>query len=587
MRLTVSLLRLWSPEALPGAAADLRSTSVLLSGLARDVGSAASSMLWSSPAGDAARAAAADVVAVLRRLEESVELQAEAVVRAGAAVDAAQEALASAVRLAGEHGLALLDDGTVLPPPPVLMSADASDADRLRVADRFEAARHARSRAEALAREALAAAAEADRDAAAAVRAGDSLGALLAGLVPGGAGVLSCTLPLEALARAERARLLSTVDGREVPGPETEPAAVDAWWQTLSADAQAGLMAAAPALLGNLDGLAGHVRDRANRARLASERALLQAEVARLEQRLKDNWFGGDFTDDDAALSYARDKLRAHDEIDKVLRPPATDRFLLVLDMSGEQAKVAVAVGDVDRADHVGVFTPGFTTTVQDNLVSYDRRLAALQVQSTEVAVREGTGTVATVAWLGYEAPQKASFWRPSRSVATDEAASRGAVRLESFYDGLDAAREVPAHLTALGHSYGSLTTGLALQRGTGVDDAVFFGSPGIGTNNVDDLGLRPGRVFAVEARRDPVADLAAFSVDVNQMDGVTVLSATRETVEGVDRAESVGHSAYLTDRTTSQYGLAAVVAGASHLAPRDSGRGFGDVLQTPVPWAQ
>lgn len=582
--LTVSLLRSWSPEALPGAVADLRSTAVLLSELARDVASAAESMLWSSPAADAARAAAADVVAVLRRLEESVALQAEAVARAGAAVDAAQEALAAAVRVAGEHGLTLLEDGTALPPPPVLMSADAPDVDRLRVADRFEAAQHARSRAEALAREALAAAAEADRDAAAAVRAGDSLGALLAGLVPGGAAVLSCTLPLEALARAERARLLSAVDGREVPGPETEPAAVDAWWQTLSADAQAGLLAAAPELLGNLDGLPGHVRDRANRARLASERALLQAEVARLEQQLEDNWFGGDFTDDDAALGYARDKLRALDQVDRVLRPPATNRFLLVFDMSGEQAKVAVAVGDVDRADHVGVFTPGFTTTVQDSLVSYDRRLAALQRQSKELAVREGTGTVATVAWLGYEAPQKASIWRPSRSVATDQAADRGAVRLEGFFNGLDAAREVPAHLTALGHSYGSLTTGLALQRGTGVDDVVFFGSPGVGTYDVNDLGLRPGRVFVVEARRDVVADLAAFGLDVNQMDGVTTLSATRGIVEGVERAESVGHSAYLTDRTTSQYGIAAVVAGASHLAPRDSGRGLGDLLVPPRP---
>ena len=474
--------------------------------------------------------------------------------------------------------------------PPVLMSADASDAERLRVADRFEAAQHARARADALARAALAAAAAADRDAAAAVRAGDSLGALLARLVPGGAAVLSCTLPLEAQARVERARLLASVDGREVPGPETEPAEVDGWWQALSADARASVMTAAPELLGNLDGLPGHARDRANRARLPRERALLEAKVARLEQRLMDNWFGGSFTDDDAALGYARDKLRALDKVEEVLRPPATDRFLLVLDSSGEQLKAAVAVGDVDRADHVGVFTPGFTTTVQDSLVGYDRQLAALQAESADIADQEGTGTVATVAWLGYEAPQTASVWRPSRSVATDEAASRGAVRLESFYDGLDAARKVPAHLTALGHSYGSLTTGLALQRGTGVDDAVFFGSPGIGTDDVDDLGLRPGRVFAVEARRDAVADLAAFGLDVNQLDGVTGLSATREIVDVVELeelAESVGHSAYLTDRTTSQYGIAAVVAGVSHLAPLDDGRGLGDLLVTPVPWAQ
>lgn len=587
MTLTVSRLRSWSPEALPGAAADLRATATLLTELQRGVDAAVDGMVWTSPAGDAARDAAGDVVHALSRLEESFALQAEAVSRAGAALDAAQEALASAARLAEQHGLTMLEDGDVLPPPPVLMSADASDAERLRVADRFEAAAHAQARAEAMARAALAAATEADRDAAAAVRAGDSLGALLARLVPGSAGLMCSTSPLEAYAYAERERLLDAVDGREIPDSDADPVEISAWWESLSPAVRAGLIAASPELLGNLDGIPAAVRDTANRSRLARERALLEAEVARLEQRLEDNWFGGAFTDDDAALGYARDKLRALDAIEKVLSPPATGRYLLVLDPSGEQLKAAVAIGDVDAADHVGVFTPGFTTTVQDSLVRYDRQLSALQVQARNLALRDRTGTVATVAWLGYEAPQWDSVWRPSRSVVSDEAASRGAVRLERFYDGLDAAREVPAHLTALGHSYGSLTTGLALQRGTGVDDAVLFGSPGVGTDDVDDLGLRPGRVYVVEARRDPVADLASFGIDPNQLHGVTGLSAAREIVDGVERAESVGHSAYLTDDTTSQYGIAAVVAGVPQRAPRDDGRGVGDVLATPVPWAQ
>lgn len=64
-------------------------------------------------------------------------------------------------------------------------------------------------------------------------------------------------------------------------------------------------------------------------------------------------------------------------------------------------------------------------------------------------------------------------------------------------------------------------------------------------------------------------------------------MSAAREIVDGVERAESVGHSASLTDDTISQYGIAAVVAGLPDQAPRDDGRGIGDVLSTPVPWAQ
>jgi hypothetical protein len=64
-----------------------------------------------------------------------------------------------------------------------------------------------------------------------------------------------------------------------------------------------------------------------------------------------------------------------------------------------------------------------------------------------------------------------------------------------------------------------------------------------------------------------------------NQLDGVTALSAARSVIDGVVRQESVGHSAYLTDDTTSQYGMAAVVAGLPELVPHDDGFGLGDTL--------
>ena len=52
-----------------------------------------------------------------------------------------------------------------------------------------------------------------------------------------------------------------------------------------------------------------------------------------------------------------------------------------------------------------------------------------------------------------------------------------------------------PAHLTAIGHSYGSTTTGHAAHdHGIPVDDLVFVGSPGVGgdTNNAGDTGVDP-----------------------------------------------------------------------------------------------
>lgn len=582
MSLTVSRLRSWSPEPLPEAADDLRATAELLLELQRGVNRAVDGMRWESPAADAARAAAADLVRALAVLEQSFLLQGEAVGRVAPMLVAAQDLLVRAARLCADHGLTMLEDGDVLPPPPVLMSADAPDEQKQRVADRFAAADEARRRAEALAREALQSAAEADREAADAVRAGDSLGNLLADITPGVAGLLTVTTPLEQYALAERARLLDAVDGRAVPGRGSDPYEVSAWWGSLPTEVQAGLAVAAPELLGNLDGIPAAVRDAANRVRLARERALLEAEVARLEKRLDDNWFGGAFTDDDAALEYARDKLHALDDLEEVLK---RGRSLLLLDTSGEQLKAAVAAGDIDTADHVAVFTGGLGSNVQDSVKRYDGQLGALQRQAAELGERYGTGSVATVTWLGYEAPQLADIWRPSRTVAAPYAAARGAQDLAAFYVGLDAARDSSAHVVALGHSYGSLTTGIALQRGTGADDAVFFGSPGIGTDDVRDLGLRSGHVFVVEARRDPVADFATFGTDPNHLDGVTGLSAAREIIDNVVLAESVGHSEYLTPSTASQYGIAAVVAGVPERAPLDDGSGDGDVARRVLPF--
>lgn len=582
MSLTVSRLRGWSPEALPAAADDLRATAQLLLRTQQGVNRAVDAMRWESPAAEAARAAAGDLVRAMAALESSFDLQGDAVARVAGMLEAAQDLLARAVRLCGDHGLTMLEDGDVRPPPPVLMSADAPDAEKQRVADRFAAADEARRRAEAMAREALQSAAEADRDAAAAVRAGDSLGVLLAGIAPGVVGLFETTSPLEAYALAERARLLGAVDGREVPDRGSDPYEVSAWWSSLPPEVQEGVLATAPELLGNLDGIPAANRDLANRARLDHERALLEAEVTRLQKRLDDNWFGGALTDDDAALAYARNKLQALDRLDEILGRGG--RALLLLDTDGEQLRAAVAAGDVDAADHVAVFTGGLGSSVQESLKRYDGQLYALQRQAALMADRAGTGSVATVTWLGYEAPQAMDTWRPSRSVALPEAAARGAQDLAAFYVGLDAARDSSAHVVALGHSYGSLTTGIALQRGTGVDDVVFFGSPGIGTDDVRDLGLRSGHVFVVEARNDPVADFATFGTDPNHLAGVTGLSTARAIIDGVERAESTGHSEYLTDQTTSQYGIAAVLAGVPRRAPLDDGSGAGDVLRRVGP---
>jgi pimeloyl-ACP methyl ester carboxylesterase len=79
--------------------------------------------------------------------------------------------------------------------------------------------------------------------------------------------------------------------------------------------------------------------------------------------------------------------------------------------------------------------------------------------------------------WLDYDAPD-----------FVDEGAGRGRAEaavagLRRFQDGLRATHDGdPAHLTVLGHSYGSLVVGTAAQApGPIADDVVFVGSPGVG----------------------------------------------------------------------------------------------------------
>ena len=91
----------------------------------------------------------------------------------------------------------------------------------------------------------------------------------------------------------------------------------------------------------------------------------------------------------------------------------------------------------------------------------------------------------------------------------------------------------------------------------------MLFGSPGIGTDHVDALHVPAGHTGVVEASWDPVADLGWFGDDPNRLDGVTGLSARAATLpDGTASAGSVLHAQYLTPGSTSQYNIAATVAG-------------------------
>ena len=355
-----------------------------------------------------------------------------------------------------------------------------------------------------------------------------------------------------------------------------DPEAVARWWAGLDPAVREALERTRPTLVGGLDGVPAVVRDRANRTVLDAAQASARDEEQLLRMRLAAARDPRDLAALGGELHDVRRRLERLGAVAAGLDRPG--RALLALEVepaggAGDGVRAAVAVGDVDRAAHIGVFTPGFAAGVDE----LPARLGDLGT----VAAAAGPDT-AMVAWYGYDAPQVDEVLDPARSVLSEAPARAGATRLAGFLDGLDAARPVDAHVTAVGHSYGSVVTGAAVRPGgaDGVDDVVYTGSPGVGP----DAGRPPGHAWVVEAAGDPVADTGWFGPDPNRLPGATGLS-TREVAlpDGTVLAESRGHHEYLTPGTTSSHNVAAVVGGHPERAVLDRGLDAGDRLRRAV----
>ena len=388
------------------------------------------------------------------------------------------------------------------------------------------------------------------------------------------------------------------------------PAQNAAWWAGLSEDQRAWVIANHPDWIGNRDGIDFTSRDAANRSLLdgylkdsvAARDALVRERNELLARqagnksgwdRFTDSLFTGDEIVDSVKLAllgkeiqYAQERVESNQKVQEVLRQ-SVDSHLVLFDPSGLKTKAAVAIGDLDHADHIGVFTPGISTRVDSSLQGYVGDVSGLKSETEAVLRLNGRGdeSVATVAWLGYEAPdnpmeRQDDLLIPGRSTLFDNAAERGAVSLNSFYAGLSSSRADDPHLVALGHSYGSLTTSLGLQAGgTGVDDAVFFGSPGLDIKDPGELHVT-GSAYLLEARNDAVADLGAFGGDASQVPGVIHLSTSEASTAAGHLKESTGHSEYLSPNTTSQRNMANVLASTPQDAVWGSNSGFGDALR-------
>ena len=255
-----------------------------------------------------------------------------------------------------------------------------------------------------------------------------------------------------------------------------------------------------PDLIGNADGVEGWARDRANRNRLPNLKKEAEDNVSTYTELLKNPWIDSNTRAYYLSeLDKAEKAVKAYDAVQKQLKKGISLEdyqhgkegdpvSLLTLQNDGGRVKAAMGQGDVDHAKNVATFVPGIGTTVEGSMGEYMRQTKNLR----RAAMAQGSlsaSDVATVAWLGYDAPGEADLNQPQNipGIISPFLAQAGSDRLAGFMNGMQASRDYgagDAHMTLVGHSYGSSTSGMAATKvkyGV-IDDLVLFGSPGMGT---------------------------------------------------------------------------------------------------------
>ncbi|GAA5154380.1 hypothetical protein GCM10023340_37850 [Nocardioides marinquilinus] len=357
------------------------------------------------------------------------------------------------------------------------------------------------------------------------------------------------------------------------PPAGASPQEVNAWWDGLTPEQQQAIIAAAPGAIGNLDGIPATARDAANTTALA--RDLADWENA---ERV------GVITDDER--QWLRNARAAQDAIDDIHErvdpvtglPIETQLYLYDPAAFDGDGAVAVSAGNVDTADNVAVVTPGLGTDGESAPYQADR--AATLYESSRFLDPDASN--ATLFWIGYDAPDNVPWGddggADAAGVVTEGAAEEGGGRLADLVDGLRASRDGdPAHVTAIGHSYGSTTTGHAAHdHGLDVDDLVFVGSPGVGgdTDSAADTGVDPDHVWAGANSRDPVTYFAnhgwvhgetIFGAGLGDDPAEDDFGGNRFQAEDVSRPgypDFGQHSLYFEHDTESLYNISQIVNG-------------------------
>lgn len=556
MSISIWQMRRAQPEVLQEVSAGLERDRLAWVQVIAFVLSARAGAAWRGPAASAATTRETLVAKQIRSVCLGLAATSSALRHAANRLEAARQIMVRADRLARDAGGWIDADGRlVIParPPltdPIAQTVRARDDERTRweVTSLIERALHAGSAV--------------DRDLGRALHEGVVPNGCAPGPPPGP------VIPPPPLTRIDSG------------ASDADVFASAAWWRSVSNEERRAVITTHPEWIGNRDGIPGRDRHEANlillaraEAEVASDPDIRGSRPSAMSMALAGPGMRGG--------SPARDRYLDLQAVRDVIGRGNPPRQLLVLDVSGEMLRTAVAIGDVDTADHVATFVGGFTTTPRGGLRGHDTEMAQVRTRTGQIAAESGMAEALTaqVVWMGYAAPRRDEVLNLlGRSVLVERTAKAAAPALARFINGIDASRDAPPHQVIDAHSYGSVVAAHTLTRNTGVDDVVMLGSPGVGggSSSLAEGGLKAGSLNVVAAQNDLVAGSDWFTGNPTEIPGALVLSSDWSYIPGLPLGTgtaSKGHSNYFAAGSTSVENLAAVTLDRKDLLILDGER--------------
>ncbi|MFB7635411.1 alpha/beta hydrolase [Streptomyces sp. NPDC056149] len=290
---------------------------------------------------------------------------------------------------------------------------------------------------------------------------------------------------------ARKAAKFAHLDEDAIPSKK-DPKENAKWWSGLTEQERQEYLDAYPEKIGWLDGIPSADRDAANRK-------VVDLQLAEYEMKRQNGELGIRDQRQYDGLQKLKDSLGKADGSNDESRR----LYVLGIDTKSRDGRAVVSQGNPDTARNVAVQVPGTDndlTNVDDQIDRVDRLQQAAQDKS-------GGESTAVVSWLGYDAPET------DGSMFTTGRADAAAGDLRNFTHGLrESHTGERAHMTVLGHSYGSTVVGDAAAHSNGIDadDVIVVGSPGMAVDHAKDLQMDPNHVWAGWAPDDIVSTVAS-----------------------------------------------------------------------------